>query len=122
METQTKDTVEHVKKEMMNVLLELLISRPEEERTLLSMIVNKFGETDRKIAKFTSTLLKRLLRAHPNMTCIVLQQIGQFVSRAGIPSSSITLMIKFVNKLQSIPATIVKNALMTPIIAARRTG
>ena len=103
----TKNTVEHVKKQMMTILLELIMQRPEEERTLLALIVNKYGDNEKKVSKYVSTLLKRLLSVHPNMTCIVLQQLGQFVSRAGIPPMSILFIVKFINKLKLIPPTIV---------------
>ena len=103
----TKDTVEHVKKQMMDTLVELLIQKAEEERTILALLVNKYGDKEKKIAKYSSTLLKRLIHAHPNMTCVVLRQLGQYVSKSGISALSVLLIVKFINKLTSMPPTIV---------------
>lgn len=92
---------------MMSIMLELLQKRPEEERTLLSLIVNKFGDKEKKVATFASISLKRLLRTHPNMTCIILQQLGQFTSQSGIPAHSVFLIVKLINEITLIPPTIV---------------
>ena len=108
--SMTTDTVLHVKKTMMKILLDLLIQRSEEEKTLLSMITEKYGEKDKKVAQYVSTLLKQLLKAHPNMTVIVLQQLGQFVSKS-INPSSVTIIVKFINKLELIPPTILRQVL-----------
>eukprot|EP00826_Nyctotherus_ovalis_P066557 TRINITY_DN9847_c0_g3_i1.p1 TRINITY_DN9847_c0_g3~~TRINITY_DN9847_c0_g3_i1.p1 ORF type:complete len:634 (-),score=171.88 TRINITY_DN9847_c0_g3_i1:71-1972(-) len=106
----TSDTVLHIKKTMMKLLLDLLIQRPEEEKTLLSMVIEKYGDKDKKVGQYVSTLLKQLLRAHPNMTVVVLQQLGQFVSK-GVNASNVTTIVKFVNKLEVVPATILRQVL-----------
>jgi len=109
-ESLTKDTVPHVKKNMIGILVELLMQKPEEEKTLLSMIINKYGDKERKVAKHVSSCLKKLLRVHPNMTMVVLAQLSQFVSK-NIPQASITLIVRFINKLQQIPPTILREVL-----------
>jgi hypothetical protein len=45
----------------------LLKSKPEQERRLLSALVNKLGDPERKVASNASYLLSSLLTVHPNM-------------------------------------------------------
>ena len=101
----TQDTVLHSKKEMMKTLLDLLIQRPEEEKMLLWMIIEKYTDKDRKVAQYVSALLSQLLKIHPNMTVIVLQQLGQFVSKS-VSASNVTIIVRLINKLQLIPPEI----------------
>ena len=48
--SNTLDTVSHFKSNMLKVAFDLLSEKPEMERKLLQLIVNKLGDTTKKIA------------------------------------------------------------------------
>jgi ribosome biogenesis protein MAK21 len=59
----------------------LLKSKPEQERRLLSALVNKLGDPERKVASNASYLLSSLLTVHPNMKRVVIEEVDSFLFR-----------------------------------------
>lgn len=54
---------------------ELLKEKPEQEANLLRVLVNKIGDTDKKVASKVSYLLLQLMNAHPAMKGIVIKAL-----------------------------------------------
>ncbi|CAM6129014.1 unnamed protein product [Calypogeia fissa] len=81
LEEATKDTLSFLKEKALKTVYELLKSKPEQERRLLSTLVNKLGDPERKMASNASYLLSGLLTAHPNMKKVVVDEVEAFVFR-----------------------------------------
>lgn len=54
------DPLKNIKKKYMNIILEMLVRRPEREEKLLLVLVNKLGDPDVEIASYAIKLLKNL--------------------------------------------------------------
>ncbi|KAJ2158112.1 RNA-binding ribosome biosynthesis protein mak21 [Coemansia sp. RSA 552] len=73
------DPVLHRRQAMANVVGELLEQKPEQERNLLRLLVNKLGDGERQLAAKASHLLLRLLSVHPNMKLVVVRTIQELI-------------------------------------------
>ena len=69
------DQVEYARSRAITFVWELLKDKPEQEENLLRLLINKLGDTDRKIASRTSYLLLQLQIVHPAMKAIVINSI-----------------------------------------------
>ena len=69
------DEVEYARSRAITYVWELLKDKPEQEENLLRLLVNKLGDTDRKIASRTSYLLLQLQITHPAMKSIIIKSI-----------------------------------------------
>ncbi|CAH1979935.1 unnamed protein product [Acanthoscelides obtectus] len=78
------DTVESNKDKAVTSMYKLLTGNPEQEKNLLSHIVNKLGDPSQKIASKVIYCLQQLLYKHPNMQKVVLNEIEKFLFRANI--------------------------------------
>ncbi|KAF8469035.1 CBF/Mak21 family-domain-containing protein [Kalaharituber pfeilii] len=68
---------------------ELLKEKPEQEANLLRLLVNKLGDTDRKVASKVSFLLLQLQQTHPAMKAIIINAIeSEVLFRPGNSSSA----------------------------------
>ncbi|BBM98893.1 ribosome biogenesis protein MAK21 [Marchantia polymorpha subsp. ruderalis] len=77
----SKDKLPFLKEKALKSVYELLKTKPEQERRLLSTLVNKLGDPERKVASNACYLLSSLLTAHPNMKKIVVDEVDGFVFR-----------------------------------------
>lgn len=59
----------------------LLSNRPEQERVLLAMLVNKLGDANGKIVTLIHALLRQLLEQHPHMKHVVSQEAEQLIRK-----------------------------------------
>jgi ribosome biogenesis protein MAK21 len=62
----------------------LLKSCPEREGFLLSVLVNKFGDPDKKIASKVTYNLRQILMTHPNMTPVMVAETEKLIFRNNI--------------------------------------
>jgi len=69
------DEVEYSRSRAITYVWELLKDKPEQEENLLRMLVNKLGDTNRKIASRASYLLLQLEITHPAMKLVVTNNI-----------------------------------------------
>lgn len=69
------DEVEYARSRAITYVWELLKDKPEQEENLLRLLVNKLGDTDRKIASRTSYLLLQLQTTHPAMKSVIINSI-----------------------------------------------
>jgi ribosome biogenesis protein MAK21 len=84
MDQYTKDPVHHINAKMLSHVWSLLVAKKEQERTLLSLLVNKFGHIDKKIASKVVYLLQQLLVKHPMMKLVVAREVEMFLFRHGV--------------------------------------
>ncbi|KAG0213652.1 CBF/Mak21 family-domain-containing protein [Mortierella sp. GBAus27b] len=78
------DPVVHVRHRILGFIAELVSSKPEQEQTLLELLVNKLGDNENKVSAKASFELQQLLRAHPGMTMIVVREIERLLMRPRI--------------------------------------
>lgn len=69
------DEVEFARLRSVTFIWELLKEKPEQEENLLRLLVNKLGDTNKKVASRTSHLLLQLQVVHPSMKSIVVGAI-----------------------------------------------
>jgi ribosome biogenesis protein MAK21 len=79
---------------------DLLAAKPEQERALLSLLVNKFGDLAPKVSSNTSFHLKRLIDSHPGMKAVVAKEIGVFLARPNITQKSKYFAMLFLSELK----------------------
>lgn len=60
------------------------MEKPEREDRLLAMLVNKFGDLQKKVASKACGFLVRLLRQHPNMKLVVVDEVERLLYRTNI--------------------------------------
>ncbi|KAM9338884.1 CCAAT/enhancer-binding protein zeta [Symphorus nematophorus] len=78
------DTVAATKAKALATAHEMLCSRPEQERALLTQVVNKLGDPEYKTAAKASYLLETLLHKHPNMKAVVCCEVERLMFRPNI--------------------------------------
>ncbi|ERN00655.1 CCAAT/enhancer-binding protein zeta [Amborella trichopoda] len=81
LEEALKDVLSVLKDKALKTLFALLKNKPEQERRLLSALVNKLGDPERKAASNAGYQLTCLLSAHPNMKAVVIEEVDFFVFR-----------------------------------------
>jgi len=72
------NTVIFFKTKAIQTAYELLAAKPEQERALLGLLVNKFGDTGAKVSSNVAFCLKRLVESHPGMKAIVATRLRHF--------------------------------------------
>ncbi|XP_075718425.1 CCAAT/enhancer-binding protein zeta [Rhinoderma darwinii] len=99
LETLTHDSLIATKAKSLNVIHELLCSKPEEEKTLLVLLVNKLGDPQYRIATKASYLLEMLLNKHPNMKVVVCLEVERLLYRPNISEKAQYYGICFLNQI-----------------------
>eukprot|EP01111_Echinosteliopsis_oligospora_P002663 TRINITY_DN1403_c0_g1_i2.p1 TRINITY_DN1403_c0_g1~~TRINITY_DN1403_c0_g1_i2.p1 ORF type:complete len:752 (+),score=281.07 TRINITY_DN1403_c0_g1_i2:141-2396(+) len=79
LEKGAHDNLYEYKKFVISTVKRLLSDKPEQEQTLLSILIDKLGDKDPKAAAFTSNLILELLKTHPNMRTVVAKEIQLFL-------------------------------------------
>lgn len=77
LETWCSDEIEYSRMKAVDFVYGLLKEKPEQESNLLTLLVNKLGDRDRKIASRASYLLLQLQVSHPGMKPIIIRSIEQ---------------------------------------------
>ena len=96
-----KDSVEHFKLKSVSVLFDLLAAKPENEKELLSMLVNKLGDPVRKVASNASFYLRQLVeKHHPQMKTVLLNEVEQLIFRANVGRRTQYYAVSFLNQLR----------------------
>ncbi|KAI9359205.1 CBF/Mak21 family-domain-containing protein [Zopfochytrium polystomum] len=87
LEELSKDPLSYVKSKALFYICELLVAKPEQEANLLSLLINKLGDTDGKVASKASFLLvSNVLVKHPAMKLVVVKDIERFLFRSAVGS------------------------------------
>ncbi|UNI15235.1 RNA-binding ribosome biosynthesis protein mak21 [Purpureocillium takamizusanense] len=77
LEVWCSDEIEYSRMKAVDFVYGLLKEKPEQESNLLTLLVNKLGDRDRKIASRASYLLLQLQVSHPGMKPIIIRSIEQ---------------------------------------------
>ncbi|XP_064599583.1 CCAAT/enhancer-binding protein zeta-like [Liolophura sinensis] len=99
LETLSFDTILATKQSALSAIYSLLVNKPEQEKMLLGMLVNKVGDPDHKIASKSSHLLSTLVECHPNMKMVVVKETEQLLHRPNISLKAQYYAICFLNQL-----------------------
>ncbi|KAF7089834.1 hypothetical protein CFC21_092703 [Triticum aestivum] len=81
LEVALKDMLPSLKDKAMKTVSALLKSKSEQERRLLTALVNKLGDPERRAASSAAYLLTGLLSTHPNMKMVVIDEVDSFLFR-----------------------------------------
>ncbi|KQK00173.1 CCAAT/enhancer-binding protein zeta [Brachypodium distachyon] len=81
LEDALKDMLPSLKDKAMKTVSALLKSKSEQERRLLTALVNKLGDPERRAASSAAYLLTGLLSTHPNMKMVVIDEVDSFLFR-----------------------------------------
>ncbi|CAG9857672.1 unnamed protein product [Phyllotreta striolata] len=79
-----QDTVDSNKEKAITAMYKLLESNPEQEKNLLTYIVNKLGDPSQKVASKVIYCLTKLLFKHNNMQLVVLNEIEKLMFRPNV--------------------------------------
>jgi ribosome biogenesis protein MAK21 len=102
LQTLTMDTVTHIKKTCVRCAYLLLVSKPENERLLLDIIINKLGDAhDHVVASDASFVLGKLAQKHPAMRPYLAGEVSHFMLTKvrQLPLKSLHYGCTFLNQL-----------------------
>ena len=77
----TVDLLDHLKQKSVRTVFEPLMAKPEQEKALLTALVNKLGDPSRKLASKVGFFLHSMLAKHPLMKVIVAREVEGFIFR-----------------------------------------
>lgn len=75
LEVWCNDEVEYSRHRALTMVWELLKEKPEQEENLLRLLINKLGDTEKKVASKASYLLLQLQVTHPLMKGVIINAI-----------------------------------------------
>jgi ribosome biogenesis protein MAK21 len=94
------NTVVFFKTKAIRTIYELLAAKPEQERALLALLVNKFGDLAPKVSSNVSFHLKKLVDSHPGMKLVIAKEIEIFLARPNVTQKSKYFAILFLSELK----------------------
>ena len=100
LETHLHDTMTYIKKAAINALFSLLSSLPEREKVVLTLLVNKLGDPDKKVASRIVYLLSELVHLHRGMRMAVVKEVEAFLLRKGVSERGQYYAVIFLNQLR----------------------
>jgi ribosome biogenesis protein MAK21 len=100
LEETSHDTVQNARFIACRIIHELLAAQPEQEKLLLSLLVNKLGDQDIKIASKVSYQLQTLLGQHPGMKPFLLQEVKNFLFRPNLSARAQFYGLLALNQMQ----------------------
>ncbi|KAL4872813.1 hypothetical protein BDV12DRAFT_161572 [Aspergillus spectabilis] len=83
LEVWCNDEIEFSRSRAVSYVFELLKEKPEQEANLLRLLVNKLGDTAKKIASRASYLLLQLEQSHPLMKPTIIKAVEEVLFRPG---------------------------------------
>ncbi|XP_055495512.1 CCAAT/enhancer-binding protein zeta [Leucoraja erinacea] len=99
LEILTHDNVQATKTVALATAHEILCIKPEQEKALLIMLVNKLGDPQYKMATKASYLLETLLHKHPNMKTVVCCEVERLLYRPNISLKAQYYAVCFLNQM-----------------------
>ncbi|OWZ10306.1 CCAAT/enhancer-binding protein [Phytophthora megakarya] len=93
------DAVDSHKRACLRAANALLRAKPEQEAVLLAMLVNKLGDPDRKIAAYLHRMLQELLREHPAMKRVVVDEVERLLTRPKMSDRAKYNAVLFLNQI-----------------------
>ncbi|KAL2933089.1 CCAAT/enhancer-binding protein zeta [Bienertia sinuspersici] len=98
LEEASKDMLRVLKDKALKIMYALLRSKSEQERRLLTALVNKLGDPDSKAASNADYYLTNLLSDHPNMKAVVIDEVDSFLFRPHLGLRAKYRAVTFLNK------------------------
>lgn len=100
----THDDLEFYRKFSMNILEHLLEKKPELEDAILQTLVNKLGDTSKRVQCHAIYLLLKLCQAHIEMTPVIVHEVNLFIARSGNKSTHVYYAVAYLNRIASMVA------------------
>ncbi|XP_027907299.1 CCAAT/enhancer-binding protein zeta [Vigna unguiculata] len=98
LEEASRDMLPALKNKALKAIYVLLSRKSEQERKLLSALVNKLGDPDNKAASNAHFHLSNLLSDHPNMKAVVIDEVDSFLFRPHLGPRSQYHAINFLSQ------------------------
>lgn len=99
LEEASRDMLPILKDKALKIISALLRSKPEQERRLLSALVNKLGDPESKAASNVDFHLSNLLYEHPNMKAVVIDEVDKFIFRPRLGLKAKYHAVNFLSQL-----------------------
>ena len=100
LESHLHDPMTYIKKHAINAAFSLLTSLPEREKALLTLVVNKLGDPDRKVASRIVFLLSELIHLHRGMRISVVKEVEAFLYRPNVSERGQYYAVIFLNQIR----------------------
>ncbi|GJT23912.1 CCAAT/enhancer-binding protein zeta [Tanacetum coccineum] len=100
LEEASRDVLASLKDKSLKTIYALLLSKSEQERRLLSALVNKLGDPENKAASNASYHLTNLLTEHPNMKAVVIDEVDNFLFRPHLVLRAKYHAVNFLREIQ----------------------
>jgi ribosome biogenesis protein MAK21 len=81
LEEGAQESLPYFKRACIQAMQELLSKKPEQEKRLLSLLVNKLGDPDRKIGANVVFMLQQIIREHPGMKISIVKELEALMFR-----------------------------------------
>ncbi|CAJ1398965.1 unnamed protein product [Effrenium voratum] len=82
------NTVAYIKSRAVRTAYDLLKAKPEQEKALLALLINKLGDSSPKVTSNVSYCVRELLKKHPGMKSPVLKEVEALIARPNITQKS----------------------------------
>ncbi|CAM9148871.1 unnamed protein product, partial [Ectocarpus fasciculatus] len=99
LEAGTMVHADYFKKICLDVSVDMLVAKPEQEARHLALIVNKLGDPSSPICTKAMESLKRVVHAHPAMSPVVIREIRNFISRPHLAVRALFSSILFLSQI-----------------------
>lgn len=100
LEEASRDMLPTLKDRALKAMYGLLRSKSEQERRLLSALVNKLGDPENKAASNANYHLSKLLTDHPNMKAVVIDEVDTFLFRPHLGMRAKYHAVNFMSHIQ----------------------
>ncbi|TKY64219.1 CCAAT/enhancer-binding protein zeta [Spatholobus suberectus] len=100
LEEASRDMLSALKSKALKAIYVLLSRKSEQERRLLSALVNKLGDPDNKAASNADFHLSNLLSDHPNMKAVVIDEVDSFLFRPHLGPRSQYHAVNFLSQIR----------------------
>ncbi|GAB2268951.1 hypothetical protein Dimus_003889 [Dionaea muscipula] len=100
LEEASRDMLPILKDKSLKTIYVLLKSKSEQERRLLSSLVNKLGDPENKAASNADFHLSNLLSEHPNMKVVVIDEVDSFLFRPHLGLKAKYHAVNFLTKIR----------------------
>lgn len=99
-EEASRDVLAILKDKALKTIYALLKSKPEQERRLLSALVNKLGDPGKKAASNADFHLSKLLADHPSMKAVVIDEVDNFLFRPHLGLQAKFYAVNFLTQIR----------------------
>ncbi|MED6118926.1 hypothetical protein PIB30_007086 [Stylosanthes scabra] len=100
LEEASRDMLPALKNKALKSIYVLLSRKSEQERKLLSALVNKLGDPDNRAASNADYHLSNLLSDHPNMKAVVIDEVDTFLFRPHLGPRSQYHAVNFLSQIR----------------------